>query len=81
LDYTEYSDYDQDYGGALLARIVKAVRGDKGPLAGGAASRGPGSVQSDFDFPQDLLDSLPALEDIDFEDFESQVELISGLAQ
>jgi len=74
-----YYDYDyDDYSGAtsgLFARIVKAVKKNK------EKSRKNGihdpsqllldSVQDDFEFPQELLDALPDLEDVDYEDFET----------
>ena len=74
-----YYDYDyDDYSGAtsgLFARIVKAVKKNK------EKSRKNGihdpsqllldSVQDDFEFPKELLDALPDLEDVDYEDFET----------
>jgi len=85
-DYDYYSDYyDYDYlGDDLFARIVKAVkknkdlkkdeRDNKDQTKGILAS----SVQEDFEFPQELLDSLPALEDFDYEDFESLNEQVES---
>ena len=75
-DYDYYADFlDYDYlGDDLFGRIVKAVKKNKdskkNPTDG---NRGilAGSVQEDFEFPQELLDSLPALEDFDYEDFQS----------
>ena len=88
-DYDYYSnyDYDNDYlglGDDLFGRIVKAVKKNKDQKSqqeGKEGATGPlaGSVQEDFEFPQELLDSLPALEDFDYEDFEDlnkQVEQI-----
>jgi len=88
-DYDYYSnyDYDNDYlglGDDLFGRIVKAVKKNKDQKSqqeGKEGATGPlaSSVQEDFEFPQELLDSLPALEDFDYEDFEDlnkQVEQI-----
>ena len=77
-DYDYYGDnYDYDYlGDDLFARIVKAVKknkdlknykkDNKDNTKGIPAS----SVQGDFEFPQELSGSLPALEDFDYEDLE-----------
>lgn len=72
-DY-QYDDYSATTSG-LFARIVKAVKKNK------EKSRKNGihdpsqllldSVQDDFEFPQELLDALPDLEDVDYEDFET----------
>ena len=81
-DYSDYSDYyDYDYKDNLLARIVKAVKDNKEKLEEGAEQVEKegiltGSVQKDFQFPKDFLDSLPPLEDLDFDDFDSQVETV-----
>ena len=80
-DYDYYADFlNYDYlGDDLFGRIVKAVKKNKdskkSPTDG---NRGilAGSVQEDFEFPQELLDSLPALEDFDYEDFQSLNEQV-----
>merc|ERR1711892_246889 len=81
--YSDYYDYDS-LGDDLFARIVKAVKknkdlkkdeqDNKDKTKGILAS----SVQEDFEFPQELLDSLPALEDFDYEDFESLNEQVES---
>ena len=77
-DYYEDEDYyDYDYpGDDLFARIVKAVKKNKKENPGTLIRNDPSkillsSVQEDFVFPQELLDSLPDIDDIDYEDFES----------
>jgi len=85
-DYDYYNNYDNDdyLGDDLFGRIVKAVKKNKDQKSqqkGKDGATGPlaSSVQEDFEFPQELLDSLPALEDFDYEDFEDlnkQVEQI-----
>ena len=77
-DYDYYDDYFDDYTtshtGGLFARIVKAVRKNKGKNKNNRISDPStillDSVKEDFEFPQELLDSLPDLEDIEYEDFE-----------
>ena len=92
-DYTDYSDYgdyaDYDYSGnGLFARIVKAVKlnrnrkVEKETETEGSSKGGflAGSVQDNFQFPQGFLDSLPPLEDIDYDELSSlndQFELIN----
>merc|ERR1711874_258611 len=82
-DYDYYDNYDYDYlGDDLFARIVKAVKKNKDMKKNqkenknGATGILASSVQEDFEFPQELLDSLPALEDFDYEDFESLNEQV-----
>ena len=80
-EYSDYYDdgdyYDYDYhGDDLFARIVKAVKKNKKENPGTQRRNDPSkillsSVQEDFVFPQELLDSLPDIDDIDYEDFES----------
>ena len=80
-DY-QYDDYSVSSSG-LFARIVKAVKKNK------EKSRNNGihdpsqllldSVQEDFEFPQELLDALPALEDVDYEDFETLNHQVESL--
>ena len=77
-----YDDYSATTSG-LFARIVKAVKKNK------EKSRNNGlhdpsqllldSVQDDFEFPQELLDALPALEDVDYEDFETLNHQVESL--
>ena len=84
-DYYEDYDYDYDYpADDLFARIVKAVKKNKkehpAPRRNDPSKILLGSVQEDFVFPQELLDSLPDIDDIEYEDFESlnaQVESIN----
>merc|ERR1711874_400785 len=84
-DYDYYDNYDYDYlGDDLFARIVKAVKKNKDMKKNqkenknGATGILASSVQEDFEFPQELLDSLPALEDFDYEDFESLNEQVES---
>ena len=84
-DYDYYDQYD-DYTGAtgsLFARIVKAVRKNKDKTRKNQLNDPTqvllDSVREDFEFPQELLDSLPALEDIDYEDFEILNEQVESL--
>lgn len=85
-DYVDfYDDYYDDYdyhGDDIFARIVKAVKKNK------AEKRKNGvidpskvlidSVQEDFVFPQELLDSLPDIDDVDYEDFETLNEQVES---
>jgi len=85
-DYDYYADFlDYDYlGDDLFGRIVKAVKQNKDSKKNPTdANRGilAGSVQEDFEFPQELLDSLPALEDFDYEDFQSLNEQVEQFDQ
>ena len=84
-DYYYYDyDYSSDYRDGFLARIVKAVNEKK--LVPGRKSEPrskgilAGSVRKDFRLTEELLEdleNLPPLQDIDFEDFEQQVEVIA----
>jgi len=84
--YDYYGDYldnlDYDYlGDDLFARIVKAVKKNKETKTDKKkAGKGvlASSVQEDFEFPKELLDALPALEDFDYEDFESLNEQVES---
>jgi len=82
-DYDYYGDYyDYDYlGDDLFGRIVKAVKKNKN-LTKDKKENGKGvlasSVQENFEFPQELLDALPALEDFDYEDFDSLNEQVES---
>ena len=78
-DYDDYYEdyYDYDYRGDtdLFARIIKAVKKNKkenhGPRRNDPTKILLNSVQEDFVFPQELLDALPDIDDLDYEDFES----------
>ena len=78
-DYDYYGDFfDYDHlGNDLFGRIVKAVKKNKDRKGDEAKGILGSSVQENFEFPQELLDSLPALEDFNYEDFltlDEQVE-------
>ena len=80
-DYANYDyadDYSYDY--SLLSRIVKAVKNKQGAKSATERARPPGiltgSVRRDFEYPPDLLNSLPPPETFDLFDFESQVETV-----
>ena len=89
-NYDDYNYYDYDYSSSdyrdgFLARIVKAVNEKKLSPGGRKAekrSKGilAGSVRKDFRLTEEFLEdleNLPPLQDIDFEDFEQQVEVIA----
>jgi len=85
-DYDYYGDYyDYDYlGDDLFGRIVKAVKKNKNLTQDKKGKKEErkgllaGSVQEDFEFPKELLDALPALEDFDYEDFETLNEQVES---
>ena len=87
-DYADYYDdyYDYDYpGDDLFARIVKAVKKNKkeNPVNG---LKDPSkilinSVQENFEFPKELLEALPDIDDIEYEDFESLNEQVESFNQ
>ena len=86
--YDDYDyDYSSDYRDGFLARIVKAVKENR-LRPGGAGNKGNKGQkrnksinnQRDFKLTEDFLEdleNLPPLQDIDFEDFEQQVEVIA----
>ena len=83
--YDDYYQYDDYTTGGLFARIVKAVskNKDRKPKNG---LHDPSkvlldSVREDFEFPQELLDSLPDLEDVEYEDFETLNEQVESLGK
>jgi len=83
-DYNDYYDdyYDYDYSSDdIFARIVKAVKKNK---AEKKRKIDPtkillNSVQENFEFPQELLNSLPDIDDVDYEDFETLNEQVESL--
>jgi len=84
-DYYDYYDYDyssSDYRDGFLARIVKAVKEKKLSPSKRNKNKGvlTGSVRKEFRLTEEFLEdleNLPPLQDIDFEDFEQQVEVIA----
>ena len=83
--YDDYDyDYSSDYRDGFLARIVKAVKENR-LRPGGAGNKGQKrnksiNNQRDFKLTEEFLEdleNLPPLQDIDFEDFEQQVEVIA----
>merc|ERR1712117_724562 len=88
-DFTDYyDDYyeDYDYSDDVFARIVKAVKENKKKKKSNARIDPSkvllASVQDNFEFPQELLDSLPDIDDVDYEDFQSindQVETLNNV--
>ena len=88
-DFTDYyDDYyeDYDYSDDVFARIVKAVKENKKKKKSNAKIDPSKvlleSVQDNFEFPQELLDSLPDIDDVDYEDFQSindQVETLNNV--
>ena len=87
--YDDYDyDYSSDYRDGFLARIVKAVKenrlrprgaGNKGNK-GQKRNKSINNRQRDFKLTEEFLEdleNLPPLQDIDFEDFEQQVEVIA----
>ena len=84
-DYYDYDYSSSDYRDGFLARIVKAVN-EKKLSPGGRKSEKrnkgilAGSVRKEFRLTEEFLEdleNLPPLQDIDFEDFEQQVEVIA----
>ena len=88
-DFTDYyDDYyeDYDYSDDVFARIVKAVKENKKKKKSNSRIDPSkvllASVQDNFEFPQELLDSLPDIDDVDYEDFQSindQVETLNNV--
>ena len=84
-DYYDYDYSSSDYRDGFLARIVKAVNEKKlspGSKRTGTRNKGilAGSVRKEFRLTEEFLEeleNLPPLQDIDFEDFEQQVEVIA----
>jgi hypothetical protein len=84
-DY-DYSDYDYSSSNnrdGFLARIVKAVKEKKLSPRKRPEKRNnilAGSVRKEFRLTEEFLEdleNLPPLQDIDFEDFEQQVEVLA----
>ena len=84
-DYYDYDYSSSDYRDGFLARIVKAVNEKKLSPGGRKAEKRnkgilAGSVRKDFRLTEEFLEdleNLPPLQDIDFEDFEQQVEVLA----
>ena len=81
-DYYDYDYSSSDYRDGFLARIVKAVKEKKLSPSKRNKSKGilAGSVRKEFRLTEEFLEdleNLPPLQDIDFEDFEQQVEVIA----
>ena len=85
FDYNDYYDdyYDYDYpGDDVFARIVKAVKKNKKERKSGRIDPKKillDSVQENFEFPKDLLDALPDIDDVEYEDFETLNEQVESL--
>jgi len=82
--YNDYYDYDYDGGDDIFARIVKAVKKNRDENNKNGRRNDPSkilldSVQENFVFPQELLDALPDIDDIEYEDFESLNEQVESL--
>ena len=82
--YNDYYDYDYDGGDDIFARIVKAVKKNRDENIKNGRRNDPSkilldSVQENFVFPQELLDALPDIDDIEYEDFESLNEQVESL--
>ena len=81
--YGDYYDYDYD-GDDIFARIVKAVKKNKEENNKNGRRNDPSkilldSVQENFVFPKELLDALPDIDDIEYEDFESLNDQVESL--
>ena len=83
-DYYDYDYSSSDYRDGFLARIVKAVKDKKLSPSKRPEKRNKGilagSVRKEFRLTEEFLEdleNLPPLQDIDFEDFEQQVEVIA----
>ena len=78
--YEDYYDYDYDGADDIFARIVKAVKKNKKNGRRNDPSKILlDSVQENFVFPKELLDALPDIDDIEYEDFESLNEQVESL--
>ena len=84
-DYYDYDYSSSDYRDGFLARIVKAVKEknlspSKRPEKRNKQGILAGSVRKEFRLTEEFLEdleNLPPLQDIDFEDFEQQVEVLA----